>query len=127
MRCDSHCNQLRSYPNSAYRPDPEFAQVVENELSKVRPVHSRGFRLVRWLGPLGLLGSFWLGVPMLAAVGLAGIAFLLLQIIRVNLEGNAAEACCPHCWEIASKEVQGNVEYFLCHGCQIWAMGRDWS
>ncbi len=79
------------------------------------------------IAPIALFLIVWPFTHILVAAGIATIALAILLFAQVQLEGDAITADCPSCGTRLQKEAEGNIEYFVCHRCKTYAIGRSWS
>jgi len=115
------------YHNLDYDEDETLSEDIryrrEIEYAKVSP----RFKLLTAIAPFVVLSTVFIGFHFLIAVGLAFFALFLLFIIRINRDGDKMEANCSSCDTVMVKEVNANIEYYVCHDCKMFARGRDWG
>lgn len=115
------------YHNPDYDEDLELSDDLryrrDTEYAKVSP----RIRVLTFIAPVAIFSTVLIGFHIMIAAGLAFFALSILLIIRINRDGDRIVANCPSCGVIMLKEVNANVEYHICHGCNIYARGRDWG
>jgi len=120
-------------PSSKYsNPNYEFHEELSEELQFLREIAfseevSPRLKKAMLLAPVMILSLIFIGLNVIVAIGLALFTFVLIVLSIHQREGDAITATCPKCHSEMQRVWEANVEYFVCHQCQIYAKGRDAS
>ncbi len=114
-----------SLPRPDHTCDQSFSEELqfkrENGLFESPPIPKKPF-IILLIVLLGLLAA---GAHLIIIGGVAIFGLFILAVNQINREGDSITAPCPTCSKQMEKQEQSNREYFICHHCKIYAIGRD--
>ena len=118
----------RQYSNPEYEFDLTLTEELQyqREIAYSEEISPRLKKAMIW-APLLVLSLVVFGLHVIIAIGLAMFTFMIIVLNRHNRECDAITANCPSCDLEMQKEVQANIEYFVCQHCKLYAKGRDES
>lgn len=115
------------FPRSDYKLDEELSDELRYRINTGTNVRSPKLRIALIVMPIVIFSSVAFGVPIVVAAGVFVFALMLILLAKIQIEGDAISIVCPSCGNRMEKEMHGGMEYFVCHGCERYAEGRDWT